>query len=504
MIEQHKPVQNGPYVIALDLGTSSVRAVLFDCQGRALEDMSVQEEISVCTDVDGAVEIDADQVLLHLFSCIDGVLDKARELQNDIQGVSMCTFVSNVMGLGVDDRPVTPVYVYADTRPTEEVRELRQRIDESFSHQRTGVHFHSSYLPARFLWLAKTQPEMFGKVKKWISVGEYLFLLLFGDMAVSYSAAAWTGLLNYKDLVWDEEIMKVLPVDPAQFSRLVDINEPFQGLRGEFAVRWSALKDIPWFPALGDGAAANIGSGCARDDRLTISMGTSSAARVVVTQAPDRLPDGLWCYRVDKRRMLLGGAMSEGGSIYGWLRKLLNLDTISDLEMALLNAETDAHGLTFLPLITGERTPGWIPEARGVISGLSIATNPLDVLQAGMEGVCCRIALVYDLVKSAHPKEMEIIASGGAIQGSKAWQHMLVNVLGVPIRISQVNESSARGSALLAFEALGMIADAGDAPDFLSEPIRPDMERHSRFKQVISRQTELYGATIKKRSQNSL
>ena len=489
-------LQNPPYILALDLGTSSVRAILFDRLGLPVAGLMTQREIQTRTDLDGTVEVDAETILSTLFECIDALLAKINDRISSVRGVSMCTFVSNVLGLGGDDRPLTPVYIYADTRPAQDVQRLRQHVDEETIHPRTGVHFHSSYLPARFLWLERTDPHRFNQVKKWVSLGEYLLLKLFGDTAISYSAASWTGLLNYRTLCWDEQILSVLPVQKHQLSRLIDIDESFSGLRGEYAQRWTLLQHIPWFPAIGDGAAANIGSGCTRQDRLTISIGTSSAVRMVLPSPPESLPKGLWCYRVDRRRALLGGAMSEGGSIYGWLRHILNLGDELNIDDKLLHAPTGGHGLSFLPLITGERSPGWIPEARGAISGLSIANTPLDILQAGMEGVCCRIALVYNLLRTAHPQEAEIVASGGAVQSSKAWQTMLANALGKPIRLSSVPEATARGSALLALEALGILPDAGDAPDFLSDPLNPDMQRYAVFCQLLEKQKTLYDCVI--------
>src|SRR6185436_4706525 len=264
-------------------------------------------------------------------------------------------------------RPVTPLITYADTRAAGEAAELRRKLDEETIHQRTGCHFHSSYLPARFLWLQKAQPMLLNNAKRWITLGEYLALQLFGETAVSYSVASWSGLLNQQQLDWDAELLAVLPLSREQLSPLVDVDQPWRGLRSEFAARWPALRDVPWFPALGDGAAANIGSGCTRSDRVAISVGTTSAVRVVMTDHVPAVPHGLWRYRVDRRRSLLGGALSEGGSVVAWLKRLLNLDDLPDVESALSDTPADGHRLTFLPLITGERSPGWAAEARGVI-----------------------------------------------------------------------------------------------------------------------------------------
>src|SRR6185436_17930869 len=269
-------------ILSLDIGTSSARALLFDAQGRALPDLDARRAYEIPVRSDGAVETDADEMLGHVWACIDEVLVKAHHLADQIVGVAACTFVGNVLGVDAFGRPVTPLITYADTRAAGEAAELRRKLDEETIHQRTGCHFHSSYLPARFLWLQKAQPALLNKAKRWITLGEYLALQLFGETAVSYSVASWSGLLNQQQLDWDTELLEVLPLKREQLSPLVDVDQPWRGLRSEFADRWPALRDVPWFPALGDGAAANLGSGCAGPDRVAISVGTTSAVRVVI------------------------------------------------------------------------------------------------------------------------------------------------------------------------------------------------------------------------------
>lgn len=487
-----------PLILALDIGTSSARAMLFDRQGRTLDGLDGRQSYTIEVDLQGAFETDADQILDKVCLTIDEVLDKARRLAGEISGVCCCTFVSNVLGIDAQNRAITPLVLYGDTRAAPQAAALRARLDEEYFHQRTGTRFHASYLPARFLWWQHEKPDEFARVRCWISLHEYLLLRLFGEAAVSYSVASWTGLQHRTLLDWDNELLAHLPVDRDQLPKRIDADEAFQGLREPFATRWPALANTPWFPAIGDGAAANLGSGCASPERVAISMGTSSAVRTVITTPDLVLPPGLWCYRVDRRRSLLGGAMTEGGSVYSWFRKLLNLEGIDRLEETLGAMPPAGHGLAFLPLISGERSPGWVSEARGVLMGLSLATTPFDLLRAGMEGVACRIALVYELLRSALPGDPVIIASGGAIQSSRVWQGILADALNRPVRLSRVPETSTRGTVLLALEALGQIDDATKAPDFSEPAAFPNAEHHARYRAVMEQQRQMYEALISK------
>jgi len=503
------PAPQPPFVLSLDIGTSSARALLFDCQGQAVNGVNSRREYHIPTRSDGAVEVDADQLLGYIGECLDEILVKADQIASSIIAVATCTFVSSLVGVDQAGLAITPLITYADTRAAADAVSLRQMLDEETIHQVTGCHFHPTYLPARFLWLAREHPALFkqggtggsGETGRsggtgssgvhWMSIGEYLALRLFGETAVSYSVASWTGLLNHYELTWDRTVMSVLPITTANLSRLQDADVPFQGLRHEFAARWPALSKIPWFPAIGDGAAANLGSGCVSPHQVAISLGTSSAIRVVMVGEAPPVPKGLWRYRVDRRRALLGGAMSEGGNLFAWLKNILNLNDVNDLEIALAASIPDKHGLTFLPLVSGERSPGWRAEARAALAGLSLATTPLDILQSGLEGITYRLANIFNLLTPLLTGQVEVIASGGAFLHSPAWLSILADALGQPVKASLVAEPSARGVALQAFEALHIL-DFSQAPTFTGQPHLPNPERHAIYQKAIQRQQDLY------------
>jgi gluconokinase len=411
--------------------------------------------------------------------------------------VAACTFVNNLLGVDKNDRAVTPLTTYADTRADAEVAGLKADFDEAAVHDRTGCRFHPSYLPARFRWLARTRSDLIRRGTRFISIGEYLELKLFGETAVTYSVASWTGLLNRYRLEWDRDLLAALPVKVEQLSPLTDVSASRRGLRPHFAARWPMLRDLPWFPAVGDGATANIGSGCVSPARVALTVGTTSALRVVLTQTLDHLPAGLWCYRVDGRRSLLGGALTEGGSVFAWIRATLQLEKWSALETSLADLEPDTHGLTILPFLAGERAPGWAGHARATIHGLTLATTSLDILRAGLEAVAYRLALVFELLHPALSTDLQVVASGGALIHSPTWLQIITDVLGRPVFVSGVHEASGRGTALLALESLGALADLEQAPDFITVVYQPESRNHARYRRAMERQQALYKKLVK-------
>ncbi|MBC7265244.1 MAG: gluconokinase [Chloroflexi bacterium] len=484
-----------PYILAIDIGTSAVRAMLFDRSGRLLDGLAARRSYTMRTASDGTFEIGPDFLLDLIFGCVDDVLSTAGPMSGEIRAVAISTLVSNVLGVDVHHRPLTPMIAYADTRSAPDVFVLRATLDERLIHQRTGCYLHTSYLPARFLWLARTQPEVLRQAARWVSIGEYLFLRLFGQAAVSYSVASWTGLLDIRRLVWDEALLEALPIGLTHLSPLTDVNVPQIGLRSEFAKRWPSLAEVPWFPALGDGAAADIGCGCVSPRRVALTMGSTVAMRLIVSEESVPVPWGLWCYRVDRRRLLLGGALNEGGIVYVWMQKTLRLKG-SHVERALAAMPPDSHGLTVLPFWAGERSPGWSANAQATIHGLTLNTTPLDILRASLEAIAYRIALVYELLADLLPDDSIIIAGGVASRQSPTWVQIIADVLNQPIAVSEIEEVSGRGAALLALESLGVLSNVEDAPGEFGATYVPDLNRHMRYRAAIERQRELYAKLV--------
>jgi gluconokinase len=258
------------------------------------------------------------------------------------------------------------------------------------------------------------------------------------------------------------------------------------------------LDRAAWFAAIGDGAANNIGAGCVDSTRAALMIGTSGAMRVLSAGPPPAvLPSELFCYRADRERIVIGGALSDGGGLYRWLKNTLGLNyDDAELETSLAIMEPDAHGLTVLPFWSGERATGWSSSAQGAITGLTSRTNRVDILRAGMEAVCYRFALLAHALDRLAPKA-NVVAAGNALFSSPAWVQILADVLGRRIEISNTAEASTRGAALLALEAAGKIDSIEIIESELVVAYEPDMTRHRRYAEAIERQQKLYEKLIR-------
>jgi gluconokinase len=281
-----------------------------------------------------------------------------------------------------------------------------------------------------------------------------------------------------------------------------DLDAHFTQLKSDYDARWPLFSAAKWFAPLGDGACSNIGSGCVTRERAAINIGTSGALRVLwkQTDAVPVAPRGAWCYRADRSRLLIGGALSNGGDLIAWIRVTFKLGPLDDAEGLLAMMEPDAHGLTVLPFLSGERSTGWKDDARFVLAGATLDTTPSEVLRAGMEAVAYRFAAIHDVIARSVGAPGEIIASGAAANASRTWIQIIADALGRPVTWSGEREASSRGAALMVLEAMGLITDVETAAQVGDREPRtrfyPDEIRHARYQAARERQEKLYCAVL--------
>lgn len=493
-----------PFVFTLDVGTSSVRAQIYDSQARAVENLFARLTYKFHTTAEGGAERDADELLADVITTISGVCARAGNLINRVEMLAISCFWHSLVGTDAGGHAVTPLYGWADTRAGVDAEELRATLDEQSAHGRTGCRFHASYWTAKIRWLHRTAPESTGAVVRWLGFAEYLTQHLCNEAAASISMASATGLFDTHRLAWDEELAAACGVSPEQLPSLAPSDCEWR-IKQERLASWTGgelLRDAVVLPPIGDGAANNLGENCTNSSRIAVMVGTSAAMRVISESAPPvELPLSLWCYRLDRRRIVIGGALSDGGGLRQWLAETLRLSgDATSVEQQLAALPPDAHGLTILPLWSGERSTGWSPDARGAILGLTPDVLPIELLRAGMEAVAYRLAAIADAlaVSGVQEKSVRFIASGGAMHASPVWAQMLADVLGANVEVSEVAEASSRGAAMLALEHTGKLQAVAknDGGGIVYEPDRTCGAIYARAR---SRQQATYDLIIANR-----
>jgi gluconokinase len=418
-------------ILAVDVGTSSVRAAVDTRE-------EVQSPYGQGAGQVGAVELAE--------TCLAAI-----ERAGDADVVAISCFWHSLVALDEAGVPLTPVLTWHD------VSAAGAAPLDAF--ERTGCPPHASYWPAKLARLRAERPEVFARAARFVGFGEYLFERLTGEVRTSLCMASGTGLLNLRERRWDEQVVQAAGLTGDRLPLISD--DPVGGV----------------YPPFGDGACSNVGAGCATEGRAALMVGTSGALRVIRADDGSAPRRGLFRYLLDERRVVEGGALSDGGNLYAWLQRTL----VGVSSNGLAERPADGHGLTFLPLLGGERSPGWRDDKRGAISGLSFRTTPQDIVQAALEGIAYRFAAILELM----PEVQELVATGHALLADRDLLQILADVLGREIAVSAVPEASLRGAAMLV---------RGDAPGppQIAGMVTPRPERTRVYRGARARQQELY------------
>ena len=479
--------------LALDIGTSSVRSALYDHAAEVLPETMVKNERTVEITDDGGAEIDANEAFAQVEQAIDDVFEKCPAEIADTEYIAASCFWHSLIGIDERGEPTTPVFTWAETRPADFVQKLRDDLNETEIHNRTGARFHSSFWTAKLLWLKNDKKEVFDKTAKWLSFSDYVALKLFDKAKTSVSMASGTGIFDIRKNDWDNQLLKYLEIKRENLPEIVEKDEQTFQLNEKYSARWEKLKSAKWFLAIGDGAANNIGANCLKKEKAALMIGTSGAMRVAYEgEVPAKIPEGLWCYRIDRKRVITGGALSDGGGLYFWLKKNFRLKKDDDkTEVKIAKRMPAGHGLTFLPFLAGERSTGYHEGASGAIIGLKSSHDKIDIVQAALEAVAYRFAEIYDQLNEICEIK-EIIASGGALRESPVWTQIIADVLAQNMNLPDTREASSRGAILLALETAGKIKEIDELATPKGEEFTFNKENHEIYKKARERHERFY------------
>ncbi|MDQ7904370.1 FGGY family carbohydrate kinase [Phytohabitans sp. ZYX-F-186] len=435
-------------ILALDLGTSSVRGLVLDDAAVPLPGVLARRPVEVAVDDGGAATLDAAAYLAALVDCVDELHAAGR--LDGVRLVSASSQWHSAVPLDRAGAPLGPLVTWLDTRPTPAAGATGPTDPRAF-HQRTGAWWHRFYWTVKLPWLrAWSGPGL----ARFTGLPEFVLGALLTEAPMSVSQASGTGLLDLARLDWDEEALAIAGVTRAEVPPLAPAG--WRGrARQEYARRWPALADVPWAPATGDGAASNVGTGCVDPTRAAVTVGTSAAVRLVQPVAPGAplppLPESVWRYRVDHERIVTGAAYSAGGNLFAWARKTLQLPEGEALERELSAITPGRTEVRADPRLGGDRPPGTAPAGAGTLAGLAFSTTPAEIFAGLMDGVCAMVARDLATLESTVDGMTEVVLGGGAVAAQPWWRRAFQAAL-APRAVRHVDnpEVGATGAALLA------------------------------------------------------
>ncbi|MGP9536590.1 gluconokinase [Brachybacterium sp. AOP43-C2-M15] len=443
----------GPLVVGIDIGSGGTRAAVYDASGREVDKRTHKEAHAFTVDDDGTSTIDADQVVEEIHTSLAAVLGDG-PLPGEVLAIGFDTFASSLVAVDADGSALTPCITYADTRCHAQVDQLAATLDVDALHERTGARLHSSYTAPRLSWLRETHPEVVARTDRFMALGEYAALKLLGRAALGTASAAWSGMIDRRTGQYVPELLEAVGVDLSMMGPAVDPDDALPVEGTPLAAEFPQLRRAVWLPVIGDGLAANLGIGALGAGTWGISTATSGAIRQLLDSEIPALPSGLWAYRVDQQRTLVGSAMSDCGRVLDWCRNELAMPfDIDATDTATLFSGPPSDGTPLvIPFFSGERGTKWRGSSRAMFANVGASTTWKDMLLGAMEGVALSFLRIADQMREAGGEPERIVLSGGMTGAIPGWLHLLSDALAMPIDHVAVSRSTMRGAAVMALE----------------------------------------------------
>jgi xylulokinase len=417
-------------LVGLDVGTSGVKGVAIDADGRVLATATADYPLS--RPHPGWSEQDPEDWWRAAEDCLARLPDGPVGFSGQMHGLVV---------LGADGNVLRPAILWNDQRTAVEAAEIEERVGLARLIELTGNRALTGFTAPKLLWLRRHEPEVYARIRHILLPKDYVRYRLTGELAIDAADASGTVLFDVRGRAWSEEVCAALDV-------------PLEWLPESY--------ESTEIAGAGDQAAAALGVGISRPGPVSVVLGTSGvvfAALPAYTHDPQaRLH--VFCHAVPNTWHAMGVMLSAAGSA-AWLRGVLGAG-LAELDAEAEGWEPGVEGLLFAPYLAGERTPHPDPDARGAFTGLSARHDRGALWRAMLEGVAFGLRDSLELLRElgARPESGRI--SGGGAR-SELWLRIVASVLGLPLELTESEEGSAFGAALLAGVRAGVFADADDA-----------------------------------------
>jgi gluconokinase len=485
-------------IIAVDIGTTSTRAVVFDFKGEVLA-AHYQEYPTLHPEPTHSEQRPEDilKAVIETLRKAIGTLTAA----DTLVGISFSSAMHSLLAVDAQGNPLTNFIIWADNRSQVIADELRASPAGQDIYQHTGTPIHPMSPLCKLAWLQQHQPEIHQTAHKFISLKEYIWFKFFGTFQIDYSIASATGLFDIYTHTWYAPALAVAQITPDQLSEPVNTLHQGTNLNPAIARELGLTQPVPVIIGASDGCLANLGSGASELGEAALTIGTSGAIRITAPRPAQDVRGRLFNYILTPDQYIVGGPVNNGGVVLRWFRDnfyatekaAAQKEKTSIYDLMSEQAATvpaGAQGLLFLPYLLGERAPVWDAQARGSFFGLGIMHGRPHLLRAVYEGIIYGIYEVAQAVIATTGPIRVIYASGGFAR-SPFWVQMVADIFNLKVIISQTVESSAWGAALLGLQAIqpGFTFKETTEP---AEEYLPDPEQHARYMQNFTIFEKLY------------
>lgn len=495
--------------MGVDIGTSGVRAAIFNMEGSQIS-LCHKEYPIICSEPRMA-ELDPELIFSSLINVVSDCIKQSNIPANCIEAIGLSSQMHSLMAVDKEGKCLTNVITWADSRSIDEADFIEKNFDLKEMYERVGCRIqHPMYPLSKILWIKRSRPEVYNNVYKFVSIKGYILYKLFGKFLIDITDASATACFNIHEFKWDEYILKdVLDIGIDMLCEPVECTHKLIGMQDAYAKEMGLCPTTPVIIGSGDGIMANVGCGVFDDTSMSCTIGTSGALRIAVDKPLLDPEQRTWCFCFTKDKWVSGGAVNNGGIVLKWFRDQYRkqfeyeADTLGlkDLYELFSNyasqIEPGCEGVLFLPYLTGERSPGWNANASGLIHGLRLTHDKRHIIRAAMEGVIYNMYSIYKIIEKLDGNVNTIVANGGYVN-SNVWLQIQADIFNKDIAVARVGEASAFGAAYTAMAAVGAIESLQKVLPQMKpvKVIKPIKENVEIYRNTYKQFKELYEKNI--------
>ncbi len=445
------------YVLGVDIGTGSVKAVAVDLKCQSFADNQLY--YSYHAPKPGYHEQDPEQIWHAFKTCIEGIITK---IGTPPLAVSLSSAMHSLITVDAEGNALASMITWADNRSAGIAKQLRQTDRGMAIYKATGTPLHAMSPLCKIIWIRENDPALFNKTFKFISIKEYVWHKLFNEFELDESNASCTGLFDIEKFVWHDEALNLAGITSKSLSKTV-ATDYVRNYTGESKAGLNSLKpNTPFIIGASDGCLANLGSMADKPGVAAITIGTSGAVRVASNKPLPNPVAMTFSYILNRGTFICGGPINNGGIALQWWLKTNNPNpTDTDYEHffnQIAAIPGGSNGLLFLPYLTGERAPIWDSESCGTFFNVKLQHTQAHFSRAVLEGICYALKDVLDAVQLNAEPITQINISGGIVK-SNLWIQTLANITGKKLVVVQSDDASAIGAAFMALKSIGTIEE---------------------------------------------
>lgn len=480
-------------ILVVDVGTSSMRGILFSREGCQLAQKQCTYKVSYMSN--GWAEQDPSDWKEALHEIVSGIMKEVHAKKWSLDAVVVTAQRSSVFPADSSMEPLGKAIMWQDRRTDQICERIGRDNDRVFSL--SGARVNPVFSGSKMAWIKENCPAVYKKTYKFLIVSEYVLYLMTGELYTDHTYGSRSHLMNIREKKWDPELLELFGVDESKLNRLIEPGSICGKVKREFAALTGCPEGIPVITAGGDQQCGAVGQGIIAEGMASVTAGTGGFLIALTDKVPENLKQDVICNCSSlPGKYILESNILTCCSAFDWFRREF-LDNCSYEEAAELLEQVPAgsNGCLCIPYFQGRSTPDWNYMAKGVFANITLATTKADMLKSMLEGICYEIQNGVETIQ----KYMDVsdICMNGGLTNSVFFNQMQCNVLGRRIVRKGDSEATAKGALIIALKALGLYSTIRDAYVSVSEQEKvteyfPELNDTILYKECRAEMNELY------------